>query len=128
MTEKPKRRIIKPATTKNRPINSARDAAQPRRLKVPSAAKTGQSRQRREFHLPLPDNKVGRLLGRRVHLVPSYLREAWQEVRLVAWPNRRDTLRLSLAVFIFAVIFGGLIWVVDYGLDRLFREVLLDLR
>jgi preprotein translocase SecE subunit len=94
---------------------------------VPAAVEAGQPHQRRELHLPLPNNKFGRLLGKRVNIVPNYFKEAWRELRLVVWPNRRETLKLSLAVFIFAAIFGGLIWVVDYGLDRLFREVLLDL-
>jgi preprotein translocase subunit SecE len=62
---------------------------------------------------------VGRILGL------SYLRSSWQELRQVTWPTRREGFRLTSAVIIFSVIFGALIAIVDYGLDKLFRQVLL---
>src|SRR5690242_705926 len=46
-------------------------------------------------------------------LVPSYFVNSWYEVRQVAWPSRRETWRLTLAVFIFATIFGALVAGVD---------------
>ena len=58
-------------------------------------------------------------------LVPRYLINAWREVRQVSWPNRRETWRLTAAVFVFAVIFGGLVAAVDKGLDELFKKVVL---
>jgi preprotein translocase subunit SecE len=62
---------------------------------------------------------VGRILGLR------FIRSSWQELRLVTWPTRREGRRLTTAVVIFSVVFGALIAVVDYGLDKLFRQVLL---
>lgn len=64
-----------------------------------------------------------RLIGRIIGF--SYLRSSWQELKLVTWPTRREGRRLTTAVIIFAVIFGALIAGVDYGLDKLFRQVLL---
>lgn len=64
-----------------------------------------------------------RLVGRIV--APKYLRNSWRELRLVRWPNRPETRRLTFAVIVFATAFGGLVAAVDYGLDKLFREVLL---
>lgn len=58
-------------------------------------------------------------------LMPSYFVNSWREVRQVTWPSRRETWRLTLAVFIFAVVFGILIAGVDKGLDLLFKKLIL---
>ncbi len=58
-------------------------------------------------------------------LIPAYFVNSWREVRQVTWPNRRETWRLTLAVFIFAIIFGSLVAGVDKGLDLLFKKVIL---
>jgi preprotein translocase SecE subunit len=54
-----------------------------------------------------------------------YFRNSWKELREVTWPNRRETWQLTFAVFVFAIIFGALITVTDYGLDKLFKKVIL---
>lgn len=48
-----------------------------------------------------------------------------REVKLVTWPTWRQSLRLTGAVIIFSVIFGSLIAAVDYGLDKLFKQIIL---
>ncbi len=58
-------------------------------------------------------------------IVPSYFINAWRELRQVQWPKRRETWRLTLAVFIFSVIFGALVAGVDKGLDEVFKKVIL---
>lgn len=58
-------------------------------------------------------------------LIPRYFVNSWREVRQVTWPSRRETWRLTLAVFIFAVVFGTLVASVDKGLDLLFKKVIL---
>ena len=58
-------------------------------------------------------------------LVPTYFANAWREVRQVSWPTRRETWRLTLAVFIFAVVFGLLVAGVDKVLDLIFKKVIL---
>lgn len=58
-------------------------------------------------------------------LVPRYFVNSWREVRQVTWPNRRETWRLTLAVFIFAIVFGALVAGVDKVLDLLFKKVIL---
>jgi preprotein translocase SecE subunit len=64
-----------------------------------------------------------RLLGK--VLFPAYLRNSWQELRLVTWPNWKQSRQLTSAVLIFAIIFGAVIALVDYGLDKVFRSILL---
>jgi len=66
-----------------------------------------------------PVRFIGRVLGL------SYLRSSWQELKHVTWPTKREGRRLTTAVIIFSVIFGALIAIVDYGLDKLFRQLLL---
>ncbi len=58
-------------------------------------------------------------------LLPIYLRNSWRELRLVTWPSRRQSRQLTFAVLIFAIIFGAAIALVDYGLDKLFKHLLL---
>lgn len=81
----------------------------------------------------LPQNKVTapirkagrgsrRVLG---WLVPRYFINSWREVKQVTWPSRRETWRLTGAVFVFAIVFGVMIAAVDKGLDVLFRNLVL---
>ena len=58
-------------------------------------------------------------------LVPIYFVNSWRELRHVSWPNRRETWRLTVAVFIFAIVFGALIAGVDWILDQIFKKVIL---
>jgi preprotein translocase SecE subunit len=58
-------------------------------------------------------------------LTPRYFISSWKEVKQVTWPSRRETLRLTLAVFIFAAAFGVVVYFVDIGLDKLFKKVVL---
>jgi preprotein translocase SecE subunit len=58
-------------------------------------------------------------------IVPSYFINSWREVKQVQWPGRKETWRLTLAVFIFAIVFGALVAGVDKGLDEIFKKVVL---
>lgn len=106
-------------TTKRRQLKTKASA-----IKTPlnKASKTG----KKEFHLPLPDNKAGRILGKRVRLIPGFIKNAWSEIKLVRWPNASETIRLTIAVFIFAVIFAIIVGLLDFGLNKLFKEVILN--
>jgi preprotein translocase SecE subunit len=88
-----------------------------------------------------PVSKVGELLTKDYHVVepktddkfftksrkitPSYFRKAWAELRQVTWPGRKMTWKLVFAVFVFSIILGLYIAVLDYGLEKLLREVIL---
>lgn len=79
----------------------------------------------KEINIPLPDNKIGRFLGKKQRIIPRFFRESFDEIKQVSWPNRKETIKSTIAVFIFALVFGTLIWITDYGLEKLFRKVLL---
>jgi preprotein translocase SecE subunit len=67
--------------------------------------------------------KILRWIG--LIIVPIYLRNSWKELRLVTWPNWKESRALTFAVLAFAVVFGGVIALVDYGLDKVFKSILL---
>ena len=125
-----KRSLKKTETIRQRSERASEAPVKGRRLKstAGAAAKPFRAAHRvgkKEYYLPLPDNRVGRFLNKRRRLMPSYFREAWAEVRKVEWPTGRNTVRLTLAVFIFAGIFILLTTVVDFGLDKAFRAIFL---
>lgn len=65
-----------------------------------------------------------RLIG---HVIlPRYIRNSWRELRLVQWPSRHESLRLTRAVLIFATIFGVSVAALDYVLNKLFRSILIS--
>src|SRR5262245_56680 len=109
------------ATSKKKPAKSAsvRElAAQPSEPK-PRRLRQTASRAKVVFG---PIKFLGRIGS---HLVPPYFKNSWRELKQVTWPSRKETWQLTFAVFIFAIIFGALIAVTDYGLDKIFRKVLL---
>mgnify|MGYP002336036808 CR=1 FL=1 len=59
-------------------------------------------------------------------IIPSYFISSWRELRKVRWPNRKETWRLTLAVFIFAIVFGALVAGVDKVLKEIFKKVILN--
>lgn len=69
--------------------------------------------------------KAGRLLNKRIRFVPGFLRNAWAEVRQTTWPGRRETIRLSFAVFVFAAIFAVVVFFLDLGLSKFFKEFII---
>lgn len=124
-TSKPKRRLVKKAETVREKVEKTNADAtrEPRRI----------TKTTRRIGAPFRAvgrglAKTGRLKPFRILgliLVPPYFRNSWKELRQVTWPKFKDSLRLTSAVVIFASIFGIFIAVLDFGLEKLFREVIL---
>ncbi len=55
----------------------------------------------------------------------KYVIDSWKVLRGVTWPTFKESLRLTGAVIVFSVLFGLLIAVIDFGLDKLFKQILL---
>ena len=70
-----------------------------------------------------PARFVGRILNK--VLLINYFMSAWKELRQVTWPGRKETRQLTLAVFVFATVFGLMVTLTDYGLDKVFKKVIL---
>ena len=125
-----KPRIRKAATVREKIESGAKDAeAKPKRpvRKVTSKALSPLGALWRTLKpVVRPLAPAGRIIKKLLGwLVPRYFVNSWRELRLVTWPNRRETWKLTVAVFVFAVVFGALVWVVDIGLDQLFKRFVL---
>ncbi len=59
-------------------------------------------------------------------ILPKYVRRSWVELKQVTWPNLKNSRQLTFAVLVFAFIFGATVAVVDYGLDKVFKKILLN--
>jgi preprotein translocase subunit SecE len=59
------------------------------------------------------------------HFIPRYIRNSFQELRQVTWPDRKQSRQLTTAVVMFATVFGIVVALLDYGLDKLFKKVFL---
>ncbi len=70
-----------------------------------------------------PVRFIGRILSK--ILLISYFKNSFKELRLVVWPDRRLTWRLTFAVTVFAIAFGLFIAGLDFVFEKAFREVLL---
>jgi preprotein translocase subunit SecE len=125
--KKTKRQVKNPETFRERALKAAEVSDKPKRSdrlkqagsKATSPAFTPVANASRSIFALKPFRLVGKVL------FPVYLRRSWRELRLVTWPNWRESRRLTFAVLIFAVVFGAVIAVVDYGLDKIFRHILL---
>ncbi len=53
-----------------------------------------------------------------------YLKESWQEIRQVRWPNRKTTWKMVLAVFVYTIFFVVLIMLLDALFTFLFNLLL----
>lgn len=105
--EKKPRKITQTASTVAKPFKAAR--------------RMGQI----EIYIPLPDNKTANFLNKKRKVFPRFFVNAWRELKDVSWPGARETTRLTFAVFTFAIVFGAIIAVTDYGLDKAFKQLLL---
>jgi preprotein translocase SecE subunit len=105
----------KASKVKKRPVRAvARTVAKPFKAPARIAAKPFRLR---------PVRFVFRWLGR--ILWPRYFRNSFRELRQVTWPSRRETWKLTFAVLTFAVVFGFLVTITDFGLDKVIRRIVL---
>lgn len=112
---KPKQRRVRQAASQaNRPIKAAGRGVAKTVKPLSPLLKPFRTR---------PVRFVGRILSKILFL--GYIRNSWKELRLVEWPNRRETTKLTLAVFVFAISFALLIAVLDFGLDKVFKQLLV---
>ena len=121
----PKRRIVKPAETVREKAAKAANQA-PKKGGIVRLTLQYISVPFRIIGRPLA--KLGRFKAVRVIgliVWPRYFRNSWKELRQVTWPKWMESVRLTGAVLLFSAIFGVLIALVDYVLDKLFKQVLL---
>lgn len=126
-----KRRVKNPETFRERALKAAEGKGQPGKLDAVKQAKTKVTTPVATFGQRLWKIKLVRVvatpfrwLGR--ILLPTYVRESFQELRMVQWPGFKLSLRLTFAVLVFSLAIGAAIAGVDYVLDKAFREILIQ--
>ncbi len=120
---KKKQRRLRPSTETMRERAERNATQKPKRrlhIKLPLKGIFGRIGRMRLWR---PVKFAGRFLAH--FLIPPYLRSSWTEVRQVTWPNRKQTRQLTTAVILFSLVFGLIVAVFDYGLDKLFKQVIL---
>ncbi len=125
-----KKRQLKPAPSVREKVESSAAPKKSRRFgtarnKASKPLRKAADVGRKEYYLPLPDNRMGRFLNKRRAFVPKYFREAWQELKKVTWPGGKETAKLTFAVFMFAAFFMIFITAVDFVLDKVFKQLIL---
>lgn len=129
--EKSRKRLIKQESMREKSAKAATRSAKPRRLKsTASAIRRPLSAARRiakkEYYVVKPrESGFKGFLTKKRRWTPGYFRSAFKELRQVTWPSRRESWKLVVSVFLFSIIFGSLIAVVDFGLDKLFKQAFL---
>lgn len=70
-----------------------------------------------------PFRFIGKILS--YVLFIGYIRNSFKELKLVTWPDWKQSWRLTWAVLVFSVFFGVIVAVVDFGLDKVFKQLIL---
>lgn len=128
--KRPRRRLRPSETVRERAERVQEESTKPsRRLKIQSTAAAAAAKPARGLAKVFnrqPFRWTGKILARTGRIIfPRYFVNSWRELRLVTWPDGKQTRQLTFAVLMFAVLFGALVAIVDYGLDKLFKEVIL---
>jgi preprotein translocase SecE subunit len=125
---KPKKRLVKnPETFRERAVKASEEVDKPTRTAAPKriigSVFKGIGKVLKKVFGPIFRLRIFRIIGK--ILFPEYFRSSWRELKLVKWPNWKQSRQLTFAVLVFAIIFGITVAIVDYGLDKLFRDILL---
>jgi preprotein translocase subunit SecE len=119
---KPKRSVKNPETFRERALKASEASDKPSR--TDDVKRTGGKVAK---PVAAPFKKAAKLKPVRAAgrvILPRYIRDSWQELKKVTWPSWQQSRKLTVAVLIFAVLFGVVIAAVDWGLDRIFRDIL----
>lgn len=134
----PTKRQVKPAPTiREKAVESANRKPKTRKLRAAASVASTPfvasgrfvGRVLRPFRIVLvpfktrPARAMGRFLAS--VLLLKYFRNSWKELKLVEWPDARQTVQLTIAVFVFAIFFSAVISVVDFGLDKAFQKLII---
>jgi preprotein translocase SecE subunit len=127
---KSKRVVKNPDTFRDRALKAAESSAKPSRAKTVRTSIAKPFKPGAESFSKTPVwrviKRILKILKRILtFLIPPYIRHSSEELKLVTWPSWKQSRQLTYAVLVFAVVFGTTIALVDFGLDKLFKNILL---
>lgn len=111
------------ANSKNKPKRSIKKRGSKVFGPLKKALPARKKKERKIFKLP--DNRLGRFFDKLLFSIPRYLRGAWGEIRKTTWPGTKETIRLSFAVFVFSAVFALFVAVLDFVLDKIFKNLII---
>jgi preprotein translocase SecE subunit len=128
--EPKKRRLKNPESFRERAVKESIKSEQPKRstklggnVAKPFKAVGSGAKKIANLKVFKPLHRPLKFIGRIIF--PRYFRDSWRELKQVTWPGWKQSYHLTFAVIVFAAVFGAVIAAVDYGLDKLFRNILL---
>jgi preprotein translocase subunit SecE len=62
-------------------------------------------------------------IGDRVRHSGEFFKEAWQELRKVHWPSRKETYAATLVVIVVVLLIGLFLAIVDLGLTKAIQAI-----
>ena len=113
--EKPAGHIDEPPITREKVVLKDKKAekAKAKEAKAKAATKKSESDGKKVFILFRPFVALGR-----------YLKESWQEIRQVRWPNRKATWKMVVAVLAYTALFVLFISLLDLFFTWLFSLII----
>lgn len=78
--------------------------------------------------LPVRSSKPWRFSRRTFLRSPfkGYFVSSWQELKQVTWPDRKTSWKLTFTVIMFSVLFAVLTTSLDYGFEKLAKQIFLQ--
>jgi preprotein translocase SecE subunit len=76
---------------------------------------------------PIRNTKVWKWLRKHILKSPfrGYFVSSWKEVQQVTWPDRKTSVKLTSVVLAFTLIFVVFTTALDYGFEKLAKEIFL---
>jgi len=76
---------------------------------------------------PVRNSKVWKFLRRTILRSPfrGYFVSSFKELRKVEWPDRKTSWKLTLTVILFSTVFAVLTTSLDYGFEKLAKQIFL---
>ena len=53
----------------------------------------------------------------------EFSRESYRELQKVVWPTRKETLQMTLVVFVIVIVIALFLWIVDWGLLKAVKAI-----
>ncbi len=58
------------------------------------------------------------------HTMITFVSEAWQELKKVTWPGRKETLGTTMVVIFLVIVISSYLGLVDIGLSSLLKHIM----
>lgn len=69
--------------------------------------------------------KTGKVMGKKVHFIPGFLKSSWAELKQVTWPTKKEAFHKTLAVLGFAAVIMIIVQILDFVFSKLVKEIIL---